>query len=343
MFPVAVVLTACNGCEPRATAPGPSAAPVAAPPPGPSATPAGAPLEPTRWCEDVRRASQAIVDGVAAKARRESPDQTTKDAVVPDWCVGGARARWALRVVDASFGPSVSGPWEIGIDLEVAVLVDGREARLAWTQGGGKTAPDAINKLEAVDFDGDGVPELTGIYAPDHPEGVTVEQRWFYRWDKGSLGVYVFPGDAWSDVDADGRMDGISASVVHEHTAWWHEVGFKRVPLLSHQKSDGTFSTDDAVALAFARRTCPARPKDLVVKRRDGTIDEAESSFHIECARLWGVKVDEIKRAIGAACAREPSDEERQDAKPRKGVCLFAHVLRDVAESTKPLLATGGG
>jgi hypothetical protein len=235
----------------------------------------------------------------------------------------------------------VSGPWELGIDVEVAALVDGREARSAWTEGRGGTAPDAIVKLEAVDFDGDGVPELTGIYAPEHPEGMTVERRWFYRWDKGGIGAYTFPGDTWSDVDGDGRLDGISAAVVHEHTAWWHELGFKRVPLLSHQKSDGTFSTDDAVALAFARKTCPARPKDLVVKRRDGTIDDAESSLHIECARLWGVKVTEIERAIAQACPHEPTDEERRDAKPRRGVCYFTDVLRRIAAETRPLLATG--
>ncbi len=320
--------------------PTPTAASAAAPSVA-SAAPTARAADPARWCEEVRRASQTAVDAAAARAKQEHPGEVTKPFVLPEWCVGGPRARWALMVTGASYGPSVSGPWELGLDIEIAALVDGREARSGWTVGSGGTAPDAIRKLEVVDFDGDGVPELTGIYAPDHPEGVTVERRWFYRWNKGGIGAYEFPGDTWTDADADGRMDGVSAAAVPEHTAWWREVDFRRVPLLSHQKSDGTFSTDDAVARAFARRACPAPPRELMVKGRDGAIDEGESSFHIECARLWGVKMEDVKRAIAGTCPRAPTDEDLREGKPREDTCYFSHVLLRIAEETGPLLATG--
>lgn len=265
---------------------------------------------------------------------------------MPDWCVGDARARWALEVVDAVYGPSVSGPWELQVAVEVVALRDGREGRErpeAKTDRFGQTAIEAIDKLEAVDFDGDGTPELTWIHEPEHPEGVTVQSRLFYRWGKDGVSAYSFPGDTWTDVDGDGRMDGVSANVKYDHTARYQELAFKRVPLLQHQKSDGAFSADDQVAQAFAKKTCAAPPKDLIVKSREGGIDEAEVSLRIECARLWGATVDEIGRALDKACSHKPTEEEMAAMKPRKDTCYFDQVLRKIAEETDPILASREG
>lgn len=340
---LAAVSASALGC--RDNPPPPPTSPSAPAQISPSAAPADAPRpnDAASFCANVRRSSQGIVDAAAARARRESPTQTTKDHVVPDWCVGDARARWALEVVHAAYGPSASGPWELGVGLEIVALREGVERRSARIEALGTTTLDAIEKPEAVDLDGDGAPELTWIHAPDHPEGVTVANRSFYRWGKDGVAAYTFPGDTWTDADADGRMDGVSAAVRHDHTACWKEVSFKRVPLLHHQKSDGTFSVDDEVAQAFAKRTCAAPPKELIVKSRDGWIDEAESSLRIECARLWGAKVDEIGRAFDKACSRKPTEKELCELKPLKDTCHFEHVLRAIAEETQPILTIREG
>jgi hypothetical protein len=191
------------------------------------------------------------------------------------------------------------------------------------------------SEFEAVDLDGDHVPELTFVHSPDNPEGVTIRNRHFLTYKDGKIRSYDFPGDAWEDVDHDGRMDAVSSGLEWVHTARWEEIDLRRVRRLLHQRADGTFVSDE-LSREFLRHDCPAPPSDVMVRDAKGFVDEAVSAIHLECARLWGMSSDALVTRVRESCRAEP--DPSGEAERGRDTCLFRWALEDIVRETEPAL-----
>ena len=151
-----------------------------------------------------------------------------------------------------------------------------------------------------VDVDGDGQPELFVRQRDKEHEGASEERARLYTFREGK--VVEYPGlprtyAAMEDADGDGRLDvsyhPYASSRVHPGSGF--DFTSEGPALLAHALPDGTFSTTDAAAQAFARKDCPTP--------RGSTADAGTSDVDPElCARLWGASEAEALALLRSLC-----------------------------------------
>ncbi len=153
---------------------------------------------------------------------------------------------------------------------------------------GGRKAETPV----AFDFDGDGEPELYVAVREEGEEGHFALQKDLVTFDGHTVKPYAparsFDVDGLQDVDRDGRPD-LKIHAKYTDTLEGCGAGFPydwpETRFVAHSRPDGTFSTDDAAARAYARAWCPAAPTRI------------KSSEDAICARLWAKTPDEIAKA----------------------------------------------
>lgn len=284
--------------------------------------------------KDACVAAKEIAQRTIATANAEEPKLTAFDPEVPvtGRCYpskNGKGGTWAVVLTsltartDEGNGAGVTGTFELFHTDTAGVLVTatppppkGLDAN--YKNVSGDTTIE-LHEPVVFDFDGDGSDEIVIFGSGGYHEGesFTFGSVWTFR--NGSVVPYppaaslVF--DDVKDVTLDGRPDllfwGPFDSVVESPCS-----GFSfRVtgPLFAlHSKPDGTFSSDDAEARAFAKTSCPAKPSKFVVVRSDDhdIVDEMASFENIACARAWGVPTPTLRAAIRNQCqAHNPHPE----------------------------------
>jgi hypothetical protein len=171
------------------------------------------------------------------------------------------------------------------------------------------------------DFDGDGVAEAVVVIRTDSmviTDHISRGRVWTAPRDAITLyrparDIVV---DEVRDVDEDGRPDLITheryvgdASINCGSGEGYFVLG---PPLLMHSLTDGTFSLDDATAVAFAKRKCPVLPRPVIAHpdpKFEEMVDIKESANNIVCARLRGADKGRLLSEIETQCYQLPEDE----------------------------------
>jgi hypothetical protein len=182
-------------------------------------------------------------------------------------------------------------------DLVPTVYQHGNRLQAEAIQGGFAT----FSSL-ATDFDGDGTPELFVAMYMTGPEGGESTAARILTVAGDAIAPYkpaesiTITGDP-VDVDGDGRLDlptSHDVALVGAQSCDYSKDYGEVARFVAHTRPDGTFSTDDAVAKAFARKWCPASPASI------------QSVGDALCARLWSSTAQELaaNRKRVSACVQ---------------------------------------
>lgn len=170
-----------------------------------------------------------------------------------------------------------------------------QERAVSWSQLEGLRMQHA----SAFDFDGDGLLELLVLVttsAHEAPWETFVGQVLTKNLDP-------YPGtpllSGVKDVDGDGRPD-LLYQQPYDHEAddvagFGHRVSGP--DLVAHSLDDGSFSTNDGVALAHAKKACP-EPPARIVPEKPSDWSEEDIGHAIVCARLWGQSAIDVAQAL---------------------------------------------
>lgn len=258
-------------------------------------------------------------------------DRTSPGPRMHCWSTG--RFAWALRVErqDASSA------------LRQTLLFagsDGARARLASTLDGVEWPPVLGRHAAMFDFDGDGVPEFFGV-VPKNLRTYAPAARIFATFKKGAIAAYPTGGsfevDGLADMDKDGRPDlRVSFQLGKRKVCEASDEGPLEVELAAHSLPDGKFSLNDAAAIAFAERRCPALPAAdaMFLPSIDPAASDKRdlSMSYVACSRLRGKSADAVIAELEAACA--PNVEA---TKKCSGPCRHLPDAITVAKFTPPL------
>ncbi|MFT3771807.1 MAG: VCBS repeat-containing protein [Minicystis sp.] len=264
--------------EPLASAPVAPAAPVASSPRPP----------PPRVCRDLLARNRRVLAG--------HPDGYGLSFATS--CYAAGSGAWALRL-DRWKNTRQFADVETWGGAYTVVHLDaaGHEvaSQPAWVVGSEVSGSEMFEPVQ-FDFDGDGQPEVFVRQSDKEHEGPFTWRAKLYTFRGGK--VVEYPGLPRTyvdleDADKDGRPDVIyhpyESTRTHPGSAF--DFTSEGPALLAHARPDGTFSTTDDAARAFARRDCPART-------RPGR-DDLEPEL---CARLWGASETEALAMLGALC-----------------------------------------
>jgi hypothetical protein len=191
-----------------------------------------------------------------------------------------------------------------------------KDARIPQTQPGDFSVDESERQQfqthhAVFDWDGDGVPELflnvsLALSAADVSAGCI----WTYR--DGRVQPFEPARNLnivrTRDVDGDGRDD-LEVSIGggrYLPRGGYRQVECSTLTLIAHSLPNGSFSLTDQVAVEYARRSCKT-PSDAL-------------STHVDvlCARVSGMNVASIMRAIDRGCAKAKPDSECDDVAAMK-------------------------
>ncbi len=304
-------------------------------------------------CLELTTRANALIDaamrahpGCESAVRERLRDSFARCDVAP----GGA---WATLV--SSFDEAARDESECGLygDWRLAfVTPEGRVIEAAadprvrllgpqrFTCSGAALSVGTAPFVERSDIDGDGRAELYIRVIEGSIDGGahTQEQRQAVLTARGDALAEYAPASRLEiieamDVDHDGRLDFTVLSPYRwsapnncnppESANVTHHL----LPLLAHAQPDGRFSTTDAVAVEYARRSCPT-PDGLP---SDEALDAASNeddfgALRIACARLWGQPPAEALRSFHCQRFRAPGDPQCSDPSYRfatlpRGTC----------------------
>ncbi|HEU4408261.1 MAG TPA: VCBS repeat-containing protein [Polyangiaceae bacterium] len=306
--------SSCSGCradvvivsEPPASGPAPSTAA-----PGAQARAA---------CEAVLAHNRRVI--AAAPESRPEGELDFAKACFP--VRGGA---WAFRLLEWRADPdgwegAMHGRYELvyardGLAPEAVALPNGYDG-LVQGMSSASLSPPAF-----FDFDGDGEPEIFVRRQSHEHEGPSDEEGLLLTSRGGRVRPY--PGlpakyNRLDDVDQDGRPDLVYYPYAEERESPCSGFGYRWLgpAFVAHSLPGGAFSTDDAFARDFARRSCPARPKAGAPPHDDGG-DAAEAPPEL-CARIWGASEAESLALLKRQCKAPASPDLACQDSP--GVCF---------------------
>lgn len=271
----------------------------------------------TRRCREVLLRNEAVLE--LSTRSRSACERRAADAVraVYSQCAfgaAGAVGAWATQLRSVTYTPrpggcAVTGQWRlVGIDQHGAAAEEHERVGTPPTIVPASRALSFVFEADAViessdvalipsDLDGDRRPEvvLVGEWRHVHETSVLVQREIEVRTAlEDTISRYAPTADLpiidAVDEDQDGLVDfvfegpfGWSAPVRCD-LAEEHSV----LRMIAHSLPDGTHSTTDAVAQAYAQRQCPdpsgtPAPDAVGVRNamdRDG--------LRVVCARLWG-------------------------------------------------------
>jgi hypothetical protein len=255
-------------------------------------------------------------------------------------CVSTGRFAWAVRV-DPPTPPATS--------VRQVVLfssADGAHGRVESKLDKVDWPPPLARHTMMFDIDNDGVPEF---FAPVPANVRTYEpaSRIFVTFKKGAISPYPtglgagYLVDRVADVDGDGRPDLRVRFELGKRTVCQSaEDEPLRVELIAHGLKDGTFTLDDPMTWAEARRHCPAMPAPdaIFVASAQPAPDPRDLSMaYVSCSRMRGKPADAVIGELNAAC------KDSADAGKCGGPCRHLADAIAVARFTPPLQLKDGG
>lgn len=116
------------------------------------------------------------------------------------------------------------------------------------------------------------------------------------------------------DLDGDGGRDLLDTAHFSVFDPRTMDFVIEGPAFVAHAQRDGSFSVDDAAAVAFARAQCPSDPSAAIVVRRDGqpAVDLEQTVHRIGCARAYGASAEHIVARMLAAL----TEDERASIEP---------------------------
>jgi hypothetical protein len=254
-------------------------------------------------------------------------------------CVSTGPFAWAVRV---------DPPASAGASVRQAVIFSGSDG----THGRAESMLDKVEWPPALgrhtgmfDFDNDGVPEF---FTPVPANVRTYEPaaRIFVTFKKGAISPYPtglpagYLVDRVGDVDGDGRPDLHVRFELGKRTVCQPgEDEPLRVELVAHALKDGTFTLDDPMTWAEARRRCPAMPAtDAIFGASPPPAPDPRdlSMAYVQCSRLRGKPAAAVVTELQAAC------KDSAGAARCAGPCRHLADAIAVARFTPPLQLSDG-
>lgn len=182
---------------------------------------------------------------------------------------------------------------------------------------------DSIRVVATFDFDGDGYEEAF----VEHIRDINERRRALVGLVDGvltELDATRTPHDVLIDVTGDGRPD-IVTGAPFEHdvdcSGEGHDyVGLRRV---RHSRPDGTFSDDDAEAIAATMEQCETVPE------LGSSTDDDAIAIWIGCARIRGVTTARILAALRQAFAEQYAEDE---------TCFAGYAFDAMARTDPPFV-----
>lgn len=288
-----------------------------------------APPPPPDPCASVRQATDRIAQAFA----RQNPDGgAVRDTLASNhfgacargasdvWAIlperiarvdGDLRIRWTLTHFDASGKPASIQP--AIPDFEGCAV-----NASAWNfheSPGDSTV--SIGEPTVFDYNGDGVTEVVVPITNAINEGPDIYNGRVWTAVEGAVALYdptsahrVF---AVRDLDNDHRPDLIVHQPYYdssEHCGSGFDYTVTGPEFALHSLPNGTFSNNDAVAIAFARTQCPSRPTNIIAMRTEQqpAVDDEQTARNVVCARLWGATEAELVAVINRTCTARPTE-----------------------------------
>lgn len=312
------------------------------PPPAPALEPAPRPSSTASAAPDprARDAAHAVLCRPILDANADrflgKPKPEGVEAFLGRGCIPTPGGAWALRVDSwEKVGEWAGTPSWKGSFTIVHVRAEGGrvdEARL-----GSRPFPATPIEVgvsftrtempERIDLDRDGAPEIFLVSHRKEQEGLWSTSATLLTYREGA--VMEIPGlpkgyRAILDSDSDGLLDVIYYPYAQERATPCTGAGYEVTgpSLLAHGLRDGTFSTDDPAAVAFARRAC-------------STTVESDRVDPELCARLSGASADEALAQLRKACRPPAPGDDGCD--PQEGVCYDFTQRARLLKVTPPL------
>lgn len=288
--------------------------------------------------------AQLVSSGAYTGERLEgAPSYTLTDWLSCSKTPGGA---WALQLAQARLSPQSDYDWRgewyldgnvvlLHVDTTGGVVQAHVETEADGSASGGPFANDALFKangpnccdfvfgglrpFELFDFDGDGEPEVHVMASYGH-EGVHEEWHQLFSFKQGRIEPYAAAPafDAMRDETGDGRPDLFRASSLsgREECGSGFPGDGEGLSFMAHSLPDGTFSTTDAAARAYAKTLCPTRPAALT------------DFSSVLCARLWGgVEADlerQVRKKFRTWDCEQPENKQKPGARSDYELMLSA-------------------
>jgi hypothetical protein len=245
---------------------------------------------------------------VSSGSYKGQPLDGAPSYMLTDWlsCLKTPGGAWALELAQARLSPQSDYDWRgewyldgnvvlLHVDTTGGIVQTHIETEAGGSASGGPFANDELFKpglanccdfvfgglrpLELFDFDGDGEPEVHVMASYGH-EGVHEEWHRLFTFKRGGIEPYAAAPafDAMRDETGDGRPDLFRADGLsgREQCGSGFPGDGEGLSFMAHSLPDGSFSTTDAAARAYAKKLCPVRPARLT------------DFSSVLCARLWG-------------------------------------------------------
>lgn len=362
LLPVLGLVFACGGGEtapPAVPVPTPSASASAAPvvaTPTASATASAAVVAPP--AEDP--ACKALDAARASEVARLKELALSKDPLSP----AGGLGEEARRIFGECVKTKAGGAWGIGLrDLKeeqrgysavaLAMHADKSGAVTSFPLPGQspRTAVRSFashdqdrvlfGTLQIFDYDGDGEDELLVMGHDQTHEGPKDPIGQIVTFKAGAVSMYApagaLPFFKVTDVDRDGRPDLIAYGPYRSRVAArcnGAPTAASGPALLVHSKGDGTFSWNDAQAIAFAKTACE-KPGFVVARDDEKRVDDEQTFVNLACARLWGMPEAQAASAAASQCQVLVGESSCKDS--ALTTCVYPNELKAWAKVAPPL------
>jgi hypothetical protein len=268
--------------------------------------------------------AQAFAEGVMAERvasgtyKGEKPQLPLDSFQLSPWlsCTKTPGGAWAIVLAKAVLTPRSDYDWQAEwvLDGEVMLAHVDKLGGVALapinTQAGGESSRgDFENKalllnccnsvfgglqaLELFDFDRDGEPEVHVGASYGH-EGVSERSDDLFTFKHGMLDRYApaaaFGFEAMKDVTGDGLPELLMSESLSggESCGSGFPADGSGLTFIAHALPNGAFSSDDAAARAFAKKSCSTEPAALT------------SMNDVLCARLWGADSATLEKEVRA-------------------------------------------
>ena len=360
---VALTLIACGGPQaPDATVPTATAAGSASAAPKASAAPSAsvAIVDAGKPPENVSAACAALDQERAAenamlKELSDSKDPLKRMAALDDSerstfasCnktkSGGA---WGLGLKDIKIEANGTTAHLVGIHVDAkggktSIVLKGQSDRIK-DRGFAVNDHDhvSVESMRLFDYDGDGEDELVVIGHDQLHEGPREPLSYILTQKSGATISYPPLKDIVffrvEDNDKDGRLDLVTYGPYRSRIGGRcnNALAVAQGPgLLAHSLPDGTFSMNDAAAIAFAKTLCE-KPGFAVARDEEKHVDDETTFVNLACARLWGMSDAQASGLVASACV--PLSGEATCTDPSLKQCVYPAVLQKWSKATPPL------
>jgi hypothetical protein len=291
-------------------------------------------------CAAIFAEQQNVLDRAIATSKADDPDGWKQRAKLPPEngatldaiavaCYPFDTRTWALEMKEIQV-PALGRSFYA--KLVIAAHASGERATFGEIESGfGEVSSIAS---DGTDYDRDGVPEMIVMRHTMGPEGGDGYESWIVTMHGSKITEYA-PAHGITligppvDFDRDGRLDLVTSyglSVSTEETCEYYKSYPTTPSLLAHALPDGSFSPTDAVAKAYARKTCPQQPAVI------------RSPLDALCAKLWSATPAEVaaSRKRVTACVQWDCELERKHQPQPTGALHDCDPRRETFDQNVP-------